>query len=198
MEQLELIELSIFQLLNKNKMKKLTTSLSIILLFTTSLLAQEKIASFSKSTTLIQGGLGLGSYYYIGKMSGIPFQGRFEKAINDEFSLGAIIGRSSSKYTDGFGTIRYNYTIIGARGNYHFDGGSNNKFDPYGGVTLGYNIFSVNTKDYGSFYEAESSAILYGVQVGCNYYFADRIGGWAELGYGASYIGLGITYRISK
>lgn len=178
-------------------MKKVLLLLVISFVLVSITHSQEQKAAFSKSTTLIQGGLGLGSYYYVGKISGVPLQARFEKAISDEVSLGVIIGRSSSKYSDAFGAIRYNYTIIGLRGNYHFDGGNSTKFDPYAGATLGYNIFSVNTKDYGTNYVAESSAILYGFQVGCNYYFTKKIGAWAEAGYGASYLGLGITVRLT-
>lgn len=165
-----------------------------VMVATVSFAQKQQVELFSKKTTYLQVGLGVGAGYYVGSVSMPALQARFEKAVSDEVSIGAILGRASSKYTDSYGSVKYSFTLIGGRANYHFEG--SDKFDAYVGGTLGYNIFSVNTEGYSSPYKGSSSAVLYGGQIGANYYFSPNIGAWAELGYGISYLNLGLTFKL--
>lgn len=76
-----------------------------------------------------------------------PISLSYEKAVTDKISVGGIVGYSSSQYNYGFGGSsykwKYSYLFIGLRGNYNF--ATTEKFDPYAGLTLGYNIVGVKS-----------------------------------------------------
>ena len=125
-----------------------------------------------------------------------PISVSYEKAVTDKISVGGIIGYSSSKYsyfTDE--DYKYTYILIGARGNYHF--ATSEKFDPYAGLTLGYNIVSVSAPSgQSSNYTAKASALLFGAQIGANYYFSPNLGAFAELGYGIGILTIGLSAKF--
>lgn len=123
-----------------------------------------------------------------------PTQLRYEWAVSPNISLGLtaatlVFDIPGFGYNSYYGTTystssEYIYLMFAGRGNYHF--ATTNKFDPYIGVSLGYNI-EVN-KGIGS--------ALAGGQVGANYYFSPKFGAWGELGYGIGYINLGVTIKF--
>lgn len=167
--------------------------------------AQAQSMAYEKPSQTLQFGFGIGAPYFEGGTKVPPIQLRYERAVTDEISVGGIIGYASSTYhyddysfsgsslTSKKSTLDYTYLLIGARGNYHFE--TSERFDPYGGVTLGYNNISVSDKgSYGI--DIASSGILYGAQIGANYYFSDKLGAWAEVGYGVGYLNLGLTLKF--
>ena len=151
--------------------------------------------SFDKSTSYLHAGIGFGGGFYSGTITLPPISVSYEKAVTENISVGAIVGYSSSKYVY-FTTDEYKYTyiLIGARGNYHF--ATSEKFDPYAGVTLGYNIVSVTAPGSGGNYNAKGSALLAGGQLGANYYFSSNLGAFAELGYGIGILTIGISAKF--
>jgi len=162
---------------------------------------------FNKGENTIQVGFGLGASFASGSLNIPPLQVRYERAVTDRLSVGGILGYSSStyKYDDydvNYNTgamiskkssIDYSYLLVGLRGNYHFET-EESKFDPYLGLTLGYNNVSVGESTYNI--EVKSSAAILGAQFGSNYYFSERLGAWAEVGYGLGYLNLGITFKF--
>jgi hypothetical protein len=69
--------------------------------------------------------------------------------------------------------------------------------DTYGRVMLGYNASSIDVDNsaledlfptYGG--------LLYGFFIGGRYHFTDHLGDFAEVGYGISWIQLGLTYKL--
>lgn len=119
----------------------------------------------------------------------------------------------SYKYTSqGYQSV-YNYdrrwsnTVVGLRGTLHLNEIiESDKFDVYGGLMLGYNIGSYKDKstyttggittDYLDNYNYKLNFVTWSTFVGGRYFFTDKIGAYLELGYGASYLNLGLTAKF--
>jgi hypothetical protein len=178
---------------------------AIAVLFTLSLHAQK----FSVSDKLITPGIGFGSILYsgLGYSTTIPpLSVSYEQGFKEDIGpgiigLGGYLGMTGAKWeSTWFGTTYgYKYTtiIIGARGYYHMD--FVEKIDTYGGLMIGYNVvMSSQTGDWSGIpaSSATSSGISYSFFLGGRYYFNDNLGVMAELGYGISYLTLGIAYKL--
>lgn len=167
--------------------------------------------SYQDGDRIFHAGFGLGMYYADGNTKIPPLQVQVEKGIRENISVGGILGYASSSnpYNDTdlnvntgqiirrSASLDYSYLLIGARGNYHFE--TSQKFDPYAGVTMGYVNVSLKNKggfDDSSPLDVAASGLLYGAQIGANYYLTNKIGCWAELGYGVGYLNFGITYKF--
>lgn len=148
--------------------------------------------SFEEGTKVVQLGAGFGGNL------GTPFGVGFEYGVSDKIGVGAYVGYSS------YDLIGFKYTsiLVGAKGNYHFF--TDDKFDAYGGLMLGYNSVKVESgtgigTGLGIFNFApavEASAVFFGGQLGARYYFTDSIGAFAELGYGLAYLNAGIAFKF--
>lgn len=189
-------------------MKKLA-----LVLFTATLLASKaKAQFFEKGTNVISAGVGLGgsfgSYSYGSQTPALSLQ--YERGVWDiggpgVISLGGYAGVKSYKYSGSSGPYSYsekwNYTVIGVRSAYHYNGISNEKVDLYGGLMLSYNILSYKFKDNGgssSIYRGGSygSNVGFSAYAGARYLFTENLGAFAELGYGVSYLTLGLAYKF--
>jgi hypothetical protein len=189
-------------------MKK--TLLSLILLAAIHLAGMAQTAkssaseAFNSGDNLLNVGIGLGSPFFgSGYSSSIPVNPTvtYEKGVTDAISVGGTVSYASSKYDfSGFGSA-YSFTenavYVGVRGSYHFAKALqlSNKFDLYGGASAGYVIVSVsdNQGDVGS----AASAVGYGLFAGGKYYFAPKIGIYAEVGYESlSYLNVGLAFKF--
>ena len=169
---------------------------------TNRILASEPL--FSKGDRVFNLGLGLGTTLYSGagyKASIPPLSLSLTYCINDEaienasIGLGGYIGLAGSSFeVMGYGW-KYTYVIVGARATLHYP--LVDKLDTYGGVLLGYNV--VSAKETGTpIMGASPSAggVAWSVFAGARYYFTDQLGAMLELGYGISYLNLGISYKL--
>lgn len=137
--------------------------------------------AFEEGDKVLRLGFGLGGGFYTGTLEVPPIQGNFEYAVTEDISVGGIIGYASSYCQmygasgGGIGGINYSYLLIGGRGNYHF--ATSDRWDPYVGITLGYNniTFTDNTQNSYTFIFPATSMVLYGAQVGANYYFTEKL-----------------------
>lgn len=162
---------------------------------------------FQKGTNVISAGVGLGSS--LGSFSSgsqtPALSVNYEKGVWDVggpgvISLGGYLGRKSYKYSGSEYTEKLGYTIIGLRSAYHYNGIKSDQFDVYGGVMLSYNIVSYSYKDEngnsaftGGNYGSAAGFTLY---VGGRYFFSDNVAAFAELGYGVSYLTLGVSLKF--
>lgn len=159
---------------------------------------------FLKNDKVLNFGLGLGSNLYIGNYYTTtipPITSSFEIGILDHLfddksaiGVGGYLGYSASKYeyNDDSG-YKINTVVVGARGSFHYQ--FVDKLDTYAGLMLGYKI--VSTKDYGNWTgSASTSAALYSYYVGARYYLTDNFAGMLELGYGVSYINIGVALKF--
>jgi hypothetical protein len=166
------------------------------------------VASISFSQTYKKGnnnlniGIGPGLAGIYGSSSVPGISAGYQVGVHEKFSVGGIVGYSSSSYSSGYFLGKeykwtYSYIFIGARGEYHFIDANVENLDLYGGLTLGYNIVSVSEPSgYTGFYSSEGSYLLYGFHAGGRYYFSPKIGAFLELGYGVGYIVAGVTFRL--
>lgn len=176
-------------------MKKVLLSLAILIIAFSANAQKESGLSFDKSTSYLHAGIGFGGGFYSGTITLPPVSVSYEKAVTENISVGAIVGYSSSRYNYlGTDEFKYTYILIGARGNYHF--ATSEKFDPYAGLTLGYNIVSVSVPSGSQNYTAKGSALLAGGQLGANYYFSPKLGAFAEIGYGIGIFTIGLTAKF--
>ena len=154
---------------------------------------------FHKGTTAINAGVGLGSYY-----SGLALPplsvsldygvtGNMINGNNGSISVGGFAGYAASSFSGWIADkVTVSYAVLGGRGAFHYQFAP--KLDTYAGLMLGYNYVNWKTGYDASFYSYDSFG--YNVFIGARYFFTDKIGAFAELGYGISYTTLGATFRL--
>ncbi len=126
-----------------------------------------------------------------------------EVAYNDHISIGGWLDTWSygENYTYSFGTADWSvrYIALAGTGAYHFPLHSNPKLDPFLGVALGYYIVSSSTSSSlsGTFtYRGSASRVFLGGFGGVRYHFKPNLAAVARVGFGASYLTLGIDYTM--
>ncbi len=87
---------------------------------------------------------------------------------------------------------KYNKFIIGPRGYLHY--GFLDKLDTYTGLMLGLDFVSwgSGSSDY------NHTDFAWAWFIGGRYYFNDNLAAMLELGYGATYVNIGIAYKFGK
>lgn len=178
-------------------MKKLFTLLLVVVFGMTQLVGQK--ATFEKGTKTVNLGIGFGSTYYSSFYSSHTpaLSASFEVGVADgiidkgSIGVGGYVGYSSATYTHYWKTTNI---VIGGRGSFHYP--LVEKLDTYTGLLLGYNIYSFK---YDAGYlgsSGSSSGLLLAWFAGARYYFTDNIAGMAEIGYGISYLTLGVAFKF--
>jgi hypothetical protein len=183
-------------------MKKLLLLSIVALIAFGNMSAQDPI--FVKGDKALNLGVGIGSTLYTGtyfKGQIPPISASLEVGILDNLlekgslGIGGYVGYSSYKYTVIDWGWKYSNIIIGPRGSFHYPLLKN--LDTYTGLLLGYNI--VTSKEFGTIetgVTASGSGIVWSWYAGARYYFKDKFGLMAELGYGIAYLNLGITLKL--
>jgi len=170
-------------------------------------LTQANSQPVAKGDKLLNLGLGIGSTLYSGtyyKGQIPPISASLEYVVNDEIlggnaalGVGGYLGYSSYKYEYQNWGWKYNNIIIGPRGYFHYNFIEN--LDTYTGLLLGYNIssskeFGVTTPGY--VFDQTNGGFTWSWFVGGRYFFSDNLAVMAELGYGISYLNVGVTFRL--
>jgi len=188
-------------------MKKLLLFLFVAVFSLTQLLAQE--STFKQGDKVLNLGIGFGSTFYSGTgyKAGIPpISASLEFGVKDgvldkgSIGIGGYLGYSSHKWeysNTGYGW-KYTNIILGVRGVFHYP--LVDKLDTYTGLLLGYNISSSkeygNAGIYGNLYSASAGGVAYSWFIGGRYYFSDKFAGMLELGYGITYLNLGVALKF--
>jgi hypothetical protein len=166
-------------------------------------------STFVKGDKVFSVGLGLGSTLYTGrwyKTNIPPISLGVEVGVMDDFIVedltlgaGGYLGYSSSRYRDSFGGTTwgwdYSYIIVGGRAAVHYP--LVEKLDTYTGLMLGFNI--TTSKSYGTYIgnsSANTGGIVYSWFAGGRYYLTDSFAVMGELGYGISYLTLGVALKF--
>lgn len=147
--------------------------------------------TYSKGDKLLNVGIGLGGGF------GTPIGISYEHGFTDKISGGAYAAYSQETVPFGFGgDFKYSYILAAARASYHFDFGVE-KLDPYLGVLLGYNVASVKWSN-GTLPPGTSSGsgVIYGGHAGARYLFSEKMGVFAEAGYGVGTLNVGLTFKF--
>ncbi|CCH52103.1 hypothetical protein BN8_01076 [Fibrisoma limi BUZ 3] len=176
-------------------MKQLLTFATALFLsaFATSSFAQ----SYKNGDNLLNVGIGLGAY----TAGGLPIGASFEKGITDQISVGGSF--DFARYGYNYGGYKWNYTFmyIGARASYHAGellNISNDKFDPYAGVSLGFRAASYkdNSGYSDNYYNPYNSGLFLGLHIGSRYRFSEKLGVFGEVGYGIAALKLGLSAKF--
>ena len=140
-------------------------------------------------------GIGLATYYG----GGLPVGASFEVDVKNNFSVGGSVDYFRYGYNNGY-NWHYNFAYLGARGSYHLGealGVTDKKFDPYIGATLGFRYAGYSdTYGYDNYSSPYNSGLYLGVHLGSRYMFSEKVGGFAEVGYGVSALRLGLTAKF--
>lgn len=177
-------------------MKKVILILTIV--FTASFAYAQ---SFQKGTNVLNAGIGFGSNLG-GLGTGRPAisasfeHGQWEMSGPGVISIGGYIGNTGYTYKSAGYTQKWNYTVVGARSAYHYNGFKNAEdLDVYGGLMLSYNIMNYKADNY-SGPNNYGGGIGISAYVGGRWFFSENLGVYAELGYGISTLNAGISYKL--
>lgn len=152
-------------------------------------------------------GIGIGStlysgVYYKGTVPPISVSGEY--VIKDDLldgklalGVGGYLGYSAYKYEYMNWGWKYSNIIIGPRGYAHYS--FIDKLDTYTGLLLGYNIST--SKEFGDVvpgwdYHSSSGGIAWSWFIGGRYFFSDKLAAMAELGYGITYLNIGVALKL--
>jgi hypothetical protein len=185
-------------------MKRILLMIVVVCFALTSVVAQEP--TFLKGDKVLNIGLGLGSTWYSGSFyqgQVPPLSASLEFGVVDNvleeavIGIGPYVGYSSYKYEYLDWGWKYSNIIVGVRGNLHYP--LADKLDTYAGLLLGYRILTAKefgTSPGGYDYSASSSGVATAGYVGARYYLKESFGLMVELGYGITYLNLGIALRM--
>jgi len=170
-----------------NPIKTIGAAALVLLLGSNNSFAQ----SFKQGDKLLNAGVGIGGGL------GIPVGVSYEHAVSDRISVGGYLAyaRKKESYNE-YGEWKYSYVLAAARGSYHLKVNSE-RFDPYGGAMLGYNVASVKWSGDGSEpVSASAGGFMWGVHIGTRYWASQKVGAFAELGYGATVLNVGVAFKL--
>jgi|SRR5690606_12633015 len=158
---------------------------------------------FHKGTNTVNLGIGLGTALGgLGKarpaISLTMDRGLWNAPGPGVISLGGYIGNTGYKYTDLGYTAKWNYTTVGLRGAYHYNGFIKvPQLDAYGGIMLGYNIVNYSSDDNSTALDdTYGSELGFSGFLGGRWFFSKKIGAFAELGYGVAVLNAGVTFKF--
>src|SRR5262249_21387056 len=137
--------------------------------------------AFEAGTNVLSAGIGLGSSLangYTYGTQGIGLSASYERGIWEAgpgvISLGGYIGYKTFSEVYGGYSYKWNYTIIGGRGAYHFTGLNVDNLDLYAGLMLSYDNVSFSSSDGSPVYVGNyGSGIELTPFAGARYYFAN-------------------------
>lgn len=187
----------------KNHLVALLLSCFVI----TSVNAQNTSETFANKDNVIGVSFGIGGVYGFNSYSAQTpvFGAQYERGIV-ELKMGGVIGVGGfigyKGYTYKFkgpfsNELKYKYgiVIIGARGNFHYDLFKVPKLDTYGGSMIAFHF--VNDKDEPDAVVSDhGNAVYASIYAGARYYFAPQVSGFAEVGYGVSWLTMGMTFKF--
>jgi opacity protein-like surface antigen len=137
-----------------------------------------------------------------------PVHIKGEYGVAEHFGLGLSVNYSNTKvvFVDGTYnyTLKYNPLSVNLRGNVHF--GSDEKFDPYLGIGVGYGSRKVQVQSsdpdvttfLGTAFNFFDIPIGLEATLGARYYFTDNIGLYVEVGPAKSLVQLGLSFKLSS
>jgi hypothetical protein len=181
-------------------MKKLLMVLLVMVIFLTQLAAQK--STFLKGDNVINLGIGLGSTLFTGIVTNSvspTLSASYELGIIDHIldkaviGVGGYLGYSSYNETTHWKVSNF---IIGGRASFHYP--LVDKLDTYSGVMFGYNFTAHEWNGTGSEPVSHPSpeSFPYAWFVGARYYLSKNFAGMAEVGYGVTYLNLGVALKF--
>jgi hypothetical protein len=163
--------------------------------------------SIKQGTFLINAGIGFGTTLS-GSMVVPPLSASVDYALplgGLPFTVGALLGFTTSKYKSGYGIYEYTWSYTGiaiaGRFGYHPDFGVKN-LDVYANIGLGYYIYTGKAdypSNFGGYkYDPDNlSTPYFDFDIGAHYFFTNNIGAFLEVGYSyLSFITAGVALKF--
>ncbi|WP_159475310.1 hypothetical protein [Dyadobacter sp. 3J3] len=176
-------------------MKKILSTLIVIAIL--GVTSHSAFAQYEKGDKLLNVGLNLGGTYGGG---GVGVGASYEVGIHEFISVGAQADFTTWNYGFSGYKWRYNFFTIAARGSYHYGKHflKTDKLDLYAGPSLGYRVSSFSDPDgYSGFYnDGYGSGVFVGIFAGAKYYFKPTTAVFAEVGYNAAPLKIGISFKF--
>lgn len=178
-------------------MKNILSTLFVIAILGISSQSASAQEQFEKGDKLLNVGLNLGGTYGGG---GVGVGASYEVGVHDFISVGGQADFTTWNYGYVGYKWRYNFFTIAARGSYHY--GKHfltiNTLDLYAGPALGYRVSSFSDPDgfSGLYNDGYGSGVFFGVFAGARYYFKPNMAAFAEVGYNAAPVKLGISFKF--
>ena len=175
-------------------MKKILVLFVVACFSLTQLNAQT--STFDKGDKVLNLGLGLGSSLYSGGGIIPPLSASLEVGVVDNIAekgvigVGGYLGFASYGHT---GYYKVTNIIIGPRGTFHYP--LVDKLDTYAGLMIGYNVVSYHWTGIEGI-AGSSSGLVSSFFIGGRYYFSDAMAAMLELGYGVSYLNIGVAFKF--
>jgi hypothetical protein len=184
-------------------MKKKLLILAAMLIVSVSALQAQ---AFEKGNNVLSFGIGFGSSIgsFNNRTQTPGLSVNFERGIVElgpgVLSAGGYVGYKGFRYSSGSYTQKWNYVIIGARAAYHYTGLKVEKLDVYGGLMLSYNIlnYTDNYSGSGNIYSSGRNSAGVTAFVGGRYYLLPVLAAFSELGYGVSFVSVGVSFKFGK
>ncbi|RRA99172.1 hypothetical protein [Larkinella rosea] len=149
-----------------------------------------------KITVMLNMGLGVQSYSVGGLCNGASF----ELGFTDKISAGGYFDYALTGTKFGDHRWKAQFVNYGVRGSYHLAsalGIGSNKFDPYAGLSVGTRtVIRRERLDQNPYSKLHARGFFPGVHMGGFYHFSQKIGGFAELGWGIAILRMGITGKF--
>jgi opacity protein-like surface antigen len=183
-------------------MKKILSVLILAVIMSSFLSAQDN--KFAVGDKVVNVGIGFGNVLYSGfgyKSTVPPLSISFEKGIKDGIldkgilGVGGYLGYTSWKWDGGGYGWKYSNLIVGARGVFHYPLVDN--IDTYAGLMLGYRIST--SKSFGTTIGSDpysGGGLSLSGYIGGRYYFNEKYAAMAELGYGITWLNLGVSVKL--
>lgn len=190
-------------------MKQLSLTIALFLGVVSSILAQP--LTFEQQSIGIS--IGIPSMYDYGYTTQSPaVMAHYEYGLSDKIGIGYIgfgglLSIAGGKYDRQFLGEQlsndFSQTIIGPRAAYHFDmvdltGNKEwNKLDVYGGAFIGLKFERKKYTDLDNkTFKDNSTKLATDLFAGIRYAFTPNIGAFSELGFGVSYVSIGVSFRF--
>jgi hypothetical protein len=171
--------------------------------------AQDITPSVAKDNKIINMGIGLGATYYsgVGYTSIVPpISVSMDNIVKDglidgkgSLGVGGYIGYAAYKYDSAGYVKNYSSFFVGPRGTFHY--GFVDKLDTYVGIFLGYEaVLSAKTTGTnvptGFSAGLNPSRFVFSTYIGGRYFITDKFAGMLELGYGISWLNIGVAAKL--
>jgi hypothetical protein len=178
--------------------------------------AQSSSSDFREGDNVVSLGIGLGSalgsFTSNSRTPALSAQfehGQWEIGGPGTVSIGGYMGykgfRNSGSFSSNGLSGRYEenwrYIILGLRSAYHYHGFELKNLDPYGGLMLSFNILDYSYSDNVSNFDynpgaSYSNTMTLSLYLGSRYYLDSNWSAFAELGWGISFLTVGMAYKL--
>lgn len=170
--------------------------------------ASPQAGPFGVGTSVVNLGIGLGNRYsygtgFFGGSSSVTpaISLSYERGVlplgPGVLGVGAFVGYQGASYDLGGGD-KYKFTdlIVTVRGAFHYP--VTPQFDAYGGLALGVRHAGVSFEGSSQYAYGASGASEFasGLFLGGRYFFSDKLGGFAELGYDQTFLKIGLAAKF--